>query len=56
MFSRLEQEDITLRLEAGVVSWFRSQSKCALHYQTDIINFIREHMRLVQVRAMAQER
>ena len=56
VFSRPEQGDITLRLEADVVSWFRSQSKCALHYQTDIINFIREHMRLVQVRAMAQER
>ena len=56
MFSRPEQENIKLSLHTDVISWFKSQSKCALDYQTDIISFMREHMCLVQVRACAQER
>ena len=45
MFYRPVKQQITLRLDADVVSWFRARQRDGRGYQTDINTALREHVR-----------
>ena len=45
VFYRPVKQQITLRLDADVVHWFRSHARGGRGYQTDINSALREHVR-----------
>ena len=45
VFYRPVKQQITLRLDADVVSWFKSRQRDGRGYQTDINTALREHVR-----------
>ncbi len=44
MFYRPVKKQITLRLDAGIVAWFKIKAKDGRGYQTDINRALREHI------------
>ncbi len=44
VFFRPVKEQITLRLEADVISWFKAHAQGGRGYQTDINRALREHV------------
>ncbi len=44
VFYRPVKKQITLRLDADVVSWFKTQAKGGRGYQTDINHALRQHV------------
>ena len=44
VFYRPMKKQITLRLDADVVAWFKSRTPSGRGYQTDINNALREHV------------
>ena len=48
VFYRPVKQQITLRLDAEVVSWFKSRQHGGRGYQTDINSALREHVRRSQ--------
>ena len=47
VFYRPVKRQITLRLDADVVAWFKSRAPSGRGYQTDINNALREHVKRV---------
>ena len=47
VFYRPVKRQITLRLDADVVAWFKSRTPSGRGYQTDINNALREHVKRV---------
>ena len=45
VFYRPVKQQITLRLDADVIAWFRAQARGGRGYQTDINGALREHVR-----------
>ena len=48
VFSRPVKQQITLRLDAYVVAWFKARAKDGRRYQTDINQALLEHVRRVR--------
>ena len=44
LFYRPIKQQITLRLDADVVAWFKTHAREGCGYQTDINNALREHV------------
>ena len=44
VFYRPVKQQITLRLDADVVAWFKAHSRAGRGYQTDINGALREHV------------
>lgn len=44
VFYRPVKQQITLRLDADVISWFKAQAQGGRGYQTDINRALREHV------------
>ena len=49
-FYRPVKKQITLRLDADIIAWFKSQARGGRGYQTDINVALREHVRTKNVR------
>ena len=47
VFYRPVKQQITLRLDADVVAWFRARARDGRGYQTDINTALREHVRRI---------
>ena len=45
VFYRPVKRQITLRLDADIIAWFKSRSREGRGYQTDINGALREHVR-----------
>ena len=45
VFYRPVKQQITLRLDADVVSWFKARQRSGRGYQTDINTALRDHVR-----------
>ena len=45
LFYRPVKQQLTLRLDADVIAWFKHRSRNGRGYQTDINRALREHMR-----------
>ncbi len=48
MFYRPVKQQITLRLDADVVAWFREHAEGGRGYQTDINRALREHVERIE--------
>ena len=48
MFYRPVKQQITLRLDADVVAWFKQRARGGRGYQTDINHALREHVQRCQ--------
>ncbi len=48
MFYRPVKQQITLRLDADVVAWFREHAQGGRGYQTDINRALREHVERIE--------
>ena len=44
VFYRPVKQQITLRLDADIIAWFRAQARDGRGYQTDINGALREHV------------
>ena len=44
VFYRPVKQQITLRLDADIIAWFKSQARDGRGYQTDINGALREHV------------
>ena len=44
-FYRPVKQQITLRLDADIIAWFKAQARGGRGYQTDINGALREHVR-----------
>ena len=53
VFYRPVKQQITLRLDADVVSWFKSRQRDGRGYQTDINTALRDHVRRTEGEATA---
>ena len=49
MFYRTVKQQITLRLDADVVAWFKSHAPGGRGYQTSINRALREHVQRMEV-------
>ena len=45
VFYRPVKQQITLRLDADIIAWFKAQARGGRGYQTDINGALREHVR-----------
>ena len=45
VFYRPVKQQITLRLDADIIAWFKAQARDGCGYQTDINGALREHVR-----------
>ena len=45
VFYRPVKQQITLRLDADIIAWFKAQARDGRGYQTDINGALREHVR-----------
>ena len=45
VFYRPVKQQITLRLDADIIAWFKAQARNGRGYQTDINGALREHVR-----------
>lgn len=48
VFYRPMKQQITLRLDADVVAWFKQRSRGGRGYQTDINRALREHVQRIE--------
>ena len=53
VFYRPVKQQITLRLDADVVSWFKAHQRGGRDYQTDINTALRDHVRRTEDEATA---
>lgn len=49
VFYRPVKKQITLRLDADIIAWFKARARNGRGYQTDINRALREHVRRVEV-------
>ena len=55
VFHRPVKQQITLRLDADIIAWFKARARDGRGYQTDINDALREHVRRT-VRSASQTR